>query len=359
MAEPDSKKIDSLLQQMVEEDKFSGTVLVHKNGDVIFEKAYGLACKRFNVPNTIETKFNIGSLNKLITKIAILQLLQRGLLDLNDYIGEYLPDYPKDIASKVKVRHLLSFKSGLGDYFNEKFPKVIGQLRKLDDFVELFIDDPLVFEPGEKELYSNAGYVVLGKIIEAISGTDYYDYVRENIYKPAGMNDTDHFELDFPTPNLATGYTQFTQCDQDGTIQRKIRRNNFYVIGTKGSSAGGGYSIVRDMMRFDQAIDNEVLLDAKHSNMVMRPIDANPDSKAKSAILAGGAPGLSALYFKFFEAGYTVFILSNYDPEDSEPLVKPIRGLFMPDEDEGRIVTLRKDEKYLFQSEQFNLKDQS
>jgi len=341
MTEPDTKKIDSLLQQMVEDDKFSGTVLVHKKGEVIFEKAYGLACKRFSVPNTIETKYNIGSLNKLITKIAILQLLQRGLLDLDDYVGKYLPDYPKDIASKVKVRHLLSFKSGLGDYFNEKFPKVIGQLRKLDDFVELFIDDPLLFEPGEKMHYSNAGYVVLGKIIEAISGMDYYEYVREKIYKPASMNDSDHFELDFPTPNLATGYTLNQQCNPDGTGQLQFRRNNFYLIGTKGSSAGGGYSTVRDMMRFDQAIDKEVLLDAKHSKMVMRPIDADPQSKSKSAILAGGAPGLTALYFKFFEVGYTVFIFSNYDPDDVEPLVQPIRSIFLPDEETGKIVTMR------------------
>jgi CubicO group peptidase (beta-lactamase class C family) len=330
---------------MADDDKFSGTILVHKKGDVVFENAYGLACKRFNVPNTIETKFNIGSLNKLITKISILQLLQKCFLDLDDYVGKYLPDFPIDIASKVKVRHLISFESGLGDYFNDKFPKVIGQLRKLDDFVDLFIDDPLLFEPGEKQHYSNAGYVVLGKIIEAITGIEYYDYVRENIYKPAGMNDSDHFELDFPTPNLATGYTQHTHSNQDGTNQLKIRRNNFYVIGTKGSLAGGGYSTVRGMMRFDQAIDKEVLLDSKHSNMVMRPLGANPDSKPKSAILAGGAPGLSGLYFKYFESGYTVFILSNYDPEDSEPLVKPIRGVFMPDEDVGRIVTMRKDEK--------------
>ncbi|MHA2027068.1 MAG: serine hydrolase domain-containing protein [Candidatus Thorarchaeota archaeon] len=341
MTEINLRKLEALLRKMADEDKFSGVALVHKNGEIVFEGAYGFACKRFSVPNTIETKFNIGSLNKLITKTAILQLLQRGLLDLDDLVGKYLPDFPKDIAEKVKIRHLISFTSGMGDYFNERFASAIGRLRKLDDFVELFIDDPLLFEPGEKKHYSNAGYVVLGKIIEAVSGMDYFDYIRENIYKPAGMDNSDHYELDSPTPNRATGYTRNSACCE--SIETG-RRNNFYLIGTRGSPAGGGYSTVRDLMKFDIAVDNEKLLDGRHSKMVMRPIGSSLDTKPKSAVLAGGAPGLIALYFKFFEFGHSVFVLSNYDPEDVEPMVTPIRSLFLPDEDKGKIVTMRKDE---------------
>ncbi|MFW9793530.1 MAG: serine hydrolase domain-containing protein [Candidatus Thorarchaeota archaeon] len=340
MRKINTQRLDTLLQDMADKDAFSGVALVHRRGDVVFEKAYGLACKTFNIPNANNTKFNIGSLNKIITKTAILQLLQRGLLNLDDFVGKYLPNYPKDIAEKVKIRHLVTFTSGLGDYFNERFPAALGSLRKLDDFVDLFIDDSLLFEPGEKRHYSNAGYVILGKIIEAVSGMDYYDYIRENIYKPAGMKDSDHYELDSIVPNRATGYTRQHKC---GTSEATQRKTNSYIIGTRGSPAGGGYSTARDLMRFDMAIDNALLLDEDHSKQVMRPIDA-PDSNPKSALLAGGAPGLCALYFKFFEMGYSVFILSNYDPEDVEPLVEPIRALFIPAEEEGKIVTIRDDD---------------
>jgi CubicO group peptidase (beta-lactamase class C family) len=326
---------------MVSEDKFSGVALVHKGGEVVFEKAYGLACKTFDVPNNIETKFNIGSLNKILTKTAILQLLQRGLLDLDDKVGQYLPDFPEDIATKVTIKQLITFTSGLGDYFNERFPDSIGRLRSLDDFIELFIDDPLLFEPGEKRHYSNAGYVVLGKIIEAISGMDYYDHIRENIYRPAGMNNSDHYERDQPIPDRATGYTRH---QPDGILHPTSRRANFYVIGTRGSPAGGGYSTARDLVSFDQAIDNDVLLDSKHSKMILRPIGSDLNSTPKMVVMAGGAPGLTALYFKFFHLGYTVFILSNYDPEDVEPLVEPIRTIFLPDVGEGKFVTMRDDD---------------
>ncbi|MFW9808235.1 MAG: serine hydrolase domain-containing protein [Candidatus Thorarchaeota archaeon] len=333
--------LDDLLQKMAEQDKFSGVALVHRNGDVMFEKAYGLACKTFNIKNNMNTKFNIGSLNKLITKTAILQLMQQGLVDLDDLVGKHLPEFRKDIAEKVKIRHLISFTSGLGDYFNEKFSSAIGQLRKLDDFVELFIDDPLLFEPGERRHYSNAGYVVLGKIIEAISGMDYYDYIRENVYRLAGMTDSDHYELDAPVENRATGYTRMSDCCAPETTER---RSNHFIIGSRGSPAGGGYSTAKDLMRFDLAIDNALLLDPERSKRVMRPIDA-PESDPKTAVLAGGASGLCALYFKFFELGYSVFILSNYDPQDVEPLVKPIRALFIPEEEEEREVVKFRDEK--------------
>jgi len=340
MEEINVEELDRILQEMVDEDKFSGVALVHRGGEIVFEKAYGLACKTFDVANNIDTKFNIGSLNKLITKTAILHLLQRGLLDLEDLVGKHLPDFPKEIAEKVKIRHLITFTSGMGDYFNERFPSVIGQLRKLDDFVDLFIEDPLLFEPGEKQHYSNAGYVVLGKIIESVSGMDYYDYIRENLYRPAGMDDSDHYELDVPVPNRAVGYTRNSDCCSSDSGER---RANHYIIGTRGSPAGGGYSTARDLMRFDLVIDNALLLDEEHSKRVMRPLDA-PDSKPKIAVMAGGAPGLCALYFKFFEKGYSVFILSNYDPEDVEPLVEPIRAIFIPEGEKGKIVTVRDDE---------------
>ncbi|MFW9769211.1 MAG: serine hydrolase domain-containing protein [Candidatus Thorarchaeota archaeon] len=328
MAEINTDGLDILLQKKVDEDRFSGVALVHRNGNIIFEKSYGLACKTFDVPINTETKFDIGSLNKLFTKTAILQLMQGGLLDPDDKVGKYLQDFPEEIAKKVTIRQLITFTSGMGDYFNERYEKSIGRLRSLDDFVNLFIEDPLLFEPGENRHYSNAGYVVLGKIIEAISGIDYYEYIRKNIYGPAGMNDSDHYERDLPIPNRATGYTRY---QPDGEIHPTDRRANFYLVGTRGSPAGGGYSTVRDLMRFDQAVENNVLLDPLHSKMVLRPLGSDTNLAPRVQVMAGGAQGLSAFYLKFFRMGYTVFLLSNYDPEDVEPLVELILRMFLPD----------------------------
>jgi D-alanyl-D-alanine carboxypeptidase len=338
ITEFDSIRFKALFQRYIEEDKFSGTVLVVKDNEVIFEKAYGVACKSFNVKNRIDTKFNIGSLNKLFTKIAILQLAQRGLLGIDDLVGKHLPNFREDIASKGTIRHLISFTSGLGDYFNEKFFASLGNLRKVDDFLPFFIDAPLLCEPGEERNYSNAGYVVLGKIIEAVSGQDYYDYIRENIYIPAGMENSDHYEIDSVVENRAIGYTRYML---DGIFHPTRRRRNFFLIGSRGSPAGGGYSTVYDMLNFDRALHQEILLDSNYLKMALMPLNANLNSKPRCMILAGGAQGLTALYMKFFETGYTVFVMSNYDPDDVEPLVDEIRSLLMPDNEEKSIVKLR------------------
>lgn len=337
MTDFNKKEFEGLFQTLVDADKFSGVVLVTKEDEIIFEKAYGYACKNFDVPNQLDTKFNIGSLNKVITKIAILQLLQKGKLTLDDLVGKHLPDFPKEIATKVKISHLISFTSGMGDYFNEKFTAGNGNLRTLDDFVPFFIDDPLLFEPGEKMEYSNAGYVVLGKIIEAVSGLDYYEYVKENIYKPAGMADSNHYEIDAIIPKLATGYTHHMP---DGSIHPSKRRTNYYIIGSRGSSAGGGQSTVYDLLKLDRAIANEVLLDKEHSGRVYIPLEMKPGTP-RVVGLAGGAPGLIALYLKFNFSGYTVFILSNYDPEDVEPVTKSIMDMFVPESERGKKSEIR------------------
>ena len=320
-------KIDTIhkyVQDLTSEDKFSGVVLLAKDGKEIFKEAYGLACRKFSVPNTTDTIFNIGSLNKIITKIAILQLMEKGRVSLDDKVGKFLPDFPSEIADKVTVTHLLTFTSGMGDYFNEKFQAAIGNLRSLDDFVKLFIDDPLSFVPGSDNQYSNAGFVVLGRIIEVASGQNYYDYVREHIYKPAGMMNTDHYEIDYPIQNLATGYTvaESLCCGHSGEL-----RNNYYHIGTKGSSAGGGHSTAEDLLRFSNAIRNAVLLSPEYSDKVFKPTNGDPSMKLPAAILAGGAPGLSSFLMIYFDLGFVAIILSNRDPEFVEPIFKKIHEI--------------------------------
>lgn len=186
------KDIEAYLKTLAATDQFSGAVLIAKNGKPIFEQAYGLASKAFNVPNRVDTKFNLASINKMFTAVAIAQLVEQGKLSFDAPVIKYLPDYPnKAVAEKVTIHQLLTHTSGLGDYFNEKFEAKKSRLRAVQDYFSLFVDDPLRFEPGTKWRYSNAGFIVLGAIIEKVSGQDYFDYVREHIFKPAGMNNTD------------------------------------------------------------------------------------------------------------------------------------------------------------------------
>src|SRR2546423_3793146 len=246
------KETETYLNQAVAEDAFSGAVLIAKNGKPIFEKAYGLANKSTSTPNNVDTKFNLGSINKSFTSVAIAQLAQQGKLSFNDPISKYLPDYPnKTVASKVTIHQLLTHTSGMGMYFNEEFMKRRASLKTLTDILPLFVNDALAFEPGEKMEYSNSGYVVLGLIIERVTKQNYFDYVREHIFKPAGMMNTDSYELDQKVPNLAIGYTSMGPT---GRPELGPRQENTPHMTGRGSSAGGGYSTLGDMLKFGQAL---------------------------------------------------------------------------------------------------------
>lgn len=322
------RRLDRFVQKRVDADEFSGCVLVAEDEKPVFRKAYGFASKRFNVPNLIDTKFNLGSCNKIFTRLATFQLAQRGKLSFEDCVSKHLPDYPSQVADRVTVNHLLSHTSGMGDYFNERFDASRHRLRTVDDFVSLFINDPLSFEPGEKTQYSNAGYVVLGKIVEVASGQDYYEYVRKRIYKPAGMNDSDHYEMDVPVPNLAMGYTRMDENEQ---IRQGPRRNSVFHLGVKGSPAGGGYSTVDDMLRFCIALCGHKLLNPEYTELMLQPrrMRTGEEAKLRRFGHAGGAPGVGAVFTMFLDLGYISVVLSNYDPEAMQAIDRKIDEMIL------------------------------
>lgn len=287
---------------LVEKDEFSGVVLVAEGEKPLFHEAYGMASREYNVPNLKTTRFNLGSINKFITEIAIEQLAARGMLSLDDKIGKYLPDYPNpDAAAKVTVRQLVEMTSGIGDFFGDKFdatPK--GRIRDLEDYLQFFAEDSLLFEPGTDSQYSNGGYVVLGLIIEKASGNTYFDYVRDNICAVAGMNDTEHLEADVPVANVASGYTRkWGGGGEDGAYWR----NNIYHRPARGSSAGGGYSTAEDLVR---------LVGAVRSGKIPAP-ERWRLAAAQGGALAGGAPGMNA-FLGTVGDDYVIVVLSNYDP---------------------------------------------
>ncbi len=287
--------VKGFLEDRTRADKFSGVVLVAKGPRVVFEEAYGFADRDEKIPNRTDTKFNLGSINKIFTRVAIHQLARQGKLSLDDPIRKFLPDYPNaEAAAKVRVRQLLNMASGIGDFFGDRYdaaPKE--KILTLRDYLPLFADKPLEFEPGTSNKYSNGGYLVLGLIIEKLSGVDYYAYVRENIFKPCGMTNTDAFPRDAGTPNLARGYTRESEAAGGARIP------NFSTLPGRGSSAGGGYSTAGDILKFVLAVqDKRIVL---------------PDA-ASGIGVAGGAPGINSVLEWDPQNGAIIIVLTNFDP---------------------------------------------
>jgi CubicO group peptidase (beta-lactamase class C family) len=311
--------LENYLSKLAAEDEFSGVVLVAKKDQHLFEKAYGLASKEFGVANRVDTKFNLGSINKVITQIAIAQLAAAGKLTYSDKLGKILSDYPnRQAAEKVTVKQLLTMTSGIGDFFGDKFDAISkDSLRSNKDYLPLFASDPLLFEPGSKNQYSNGGYVVLGAIIEKVSGQSYYDYVRQNIFAPAGMTNTDSFSTNDLVSNLAQGYTREGVEGND----KKLRRNNVLSRPARGSAAGGGYSTAEDMLKLSLALQTGKL----KSVDVDSPNGQSP--KPRSFGFAGGAPGINANVEINVENGFTIVVLSNYDPPSATSVGQRIRSL--------------------------------
>ena len=317
--------LDHYLDNLVSKDQFSGTVLIAKDGKPFYTRAEGLASKRFNVPNKLDTKFNLGSMNKMFTGVAIMQLVEQGKVSVDDPVGKYLPDLPRpQIAQKVTIHHLLTHTSGMQDYWDEVYDAHWWEIKTVSQLAELIFDDSLLFEPGTGFHYSNSGPIVLGMVIEAVTGQDYYDYVRERIYQPAGMINTDCYEMDTPIPNLAIGYTKMTgggTPTPDGSW-----RNNLFMHVIKGGPAGGGFSTVEDLLSFDIALRSNKLI-SKESFDTLTTGKTQMGPEGMYAYLfqdktvnghrivghGGGAAGINANLDMYLGSGYTVAVMANYD----------------------------------------------
>src|ERR1044071_6167279 len=233
----ESELITSLrkrVDELVAADLFAGAVLVAKDGKTVFAQAYGLTDREKKTPNTLKTRFRVGSMNKMFTAVATLQLVQNGKLDLKAPFGNYLTDYPnKDLASKVTIEQMLSHTGGTGDIFGPEFDKNRLELKTLQDYVKLYGNRAVQYEPGSRRQYSNYGFLLLGVLIEKVSGQTYYDYVRDHIYKPAGMTGSGSEPEEQTVADRSAGYMR----SDDGGWQR-----NTDTLPYRGTSAGGGYS---------------------------------------------------------------------------------------------------------------------
>jgi D-alanyl-D-alanine carboxypeptidase len=309
--------------ELAAKGEFSGTVLVARDGKVVLEKAWGLADREAGARSTVDTKFRIGSMNKMFTAVATLQLVEAGKLALDDTIGEHLPDYPnEEVASKVTVRHLLTHTGGTGDIFGAVFEQNRLKLRRHGDYVKLYGSNLLGFEPGARFEYSNYGFVLLGAVIEAASGQSYYDYVREHVFRPAGMTATDSLPESTDVPKRATGYMRFPP----GAPWEP----NTNTLPWRGTAAGGGYSTVRDLMRFAQALSSGKLISKaslaeatrEHRQQYGYGFGVQGAGPLRSYGHGGGAPGMNGELRVYPRLGYVIVGLSNLDPPAASQLVE-------------------------------------
>jgi CubicO group peptidase (beta-lactamase class C family) len=313
-AAPDTAKIKAFLEEQARAGRFSGTALVAKDGKPLLLESAGLASKRFKAPNNADTKFNLGSLNKSFTAVAMLQLVEAGLVGIDDPIGKYLDMFPKEVGEKVKVRHLLDMSSGWGDYWeNPYFLRHKDELRTVADHMAFIKDMPLDFEPGTKSQHSNTGFEVAGAIIEKVTGVDYFAYIRNKIYRPAGMTDTDSYDRDGPAGNLAVGYTNMHPLAGNTT---DFRWENTYLLSPRGTPAGGGYSTAGDMLKYDTALRGDKLLGTAYVDFLNSRFQGkigDPFTPRGVQRSAGGANGVSTFLGRDLRYGYTIIVLTNLD----------------------------------------------
>lgn len=312
-------------------DRFSGAVLIARDGKPIMVEAYGFADRYHHKPNSPKTQFRIGSAGKLFTTVAVLQLAQAGKLDLKAPIRRYITDYPNaDLANKATVGNLLSHTGGTGDFFGPEFVAHIDQLRNPKDYIDTFGSRPPVFEPGAKRDYSNFGFMILGRIVEVVSGLPYDRYVAANIFAPAGMTASGFRPESAKLKSRAVAYTEIGGLVKPVTQEslaeyRAIHGSGFMEF--RGGPAGGGYSTVEDLLKFSNALNMGRLLSAEYLNILTKGrvmmLDGSlagydyggrlPDGR-RFIGHAGSAPGQCANFRHYPNNGYTIIILENRDP---------------------------------------------
>lgn len=253
----------------------------------------------------------------MFTATAALQLVQQSRLDLQAPVGAILPGYPEPAtAAKVTIHHLLSHTSGLGNFWGPEFDAHRQELRTCSDYVDLFGSRPPEFEPGSRYAYSSFGYILLGRILEVVSGMDYYELVRTSVFIPSGMLATDSLPETAHVPGRATGYMRVPEG----------WRPNTETLPYRGTPAGGGYSTVGDLDRFATALMDQRLLDADYTGLLKTgKVDAGEGSRYGYGFMeevdqgrrrighAGSAPGMACLFFVYPEEDWRVTVLSNRD----------------------------------------------
>lgn len=266
-----------LLGKKSNNNEFSGVVLIKKGDEEIFSGSYGYANRSWRIKNSLETRFRIGSISKMFTALAIMQLIEKGKFDLDTSIVKYLSLEDTKIPEEVTIHSLLTHTSGISDYFDENgsddeweklwSEKPIYTVKTLSDYIQLFAYDEPKYKVGEKFQYNGAGYILLGLVIEKASGVTYFDYVRKNIFSKLNMKNTDFISLDEVYDNVAEGYEPVE--DKEGNII--LWKRNIYTATPTAASDGGATSTASDLIHFIQSLRSREILGEDMTKKILTP----------------------------------------------------------------------------------------
>ena len=324
-----ARQIEALVARHAELDLFSGTVLVADHGKIVYAGAHGEANKDHRIPNRLDTRYNIGSIGKTFTAVAIMQLVEAGKLRLDDKLSKFLPDFPFPEKDTITIQQLLNHSSGLGDYMEHAdYKRTMPGIDAIADILPLVYTQKPLFAPGERFGYSNSGMVVLGAVIEKASGLSYPDYLQRHVFAPVGMKDSHLAQEDDVLANRSIGYI----AKPDGGYRANVREI------MPASADGGLRTTAPDLLRFDQALNGNALLNAESRQRMFTPFGPAPFyasgwfTKRVEGHLAvghgGGAPGINAEFRRYPDDGLAVIVLSNYDM-GATPLAEAIeKALF-------------------------------
>lgn len=315
--------IDSLLDRASAMDLFSGNVAIAEHGRVAYARSIGLADRTAKIANERTTRFALGSITKLFTRVLVLQVVREGRLSWDATVGSVLDGFSPEVAEHVTVRQLFDHTSGLGQYFDlPGFREDTTAIAGPSDLFAWIRQQPLDFSPGARAMYSNSGYVLLAAMLEKVEGKRYEQLLRERILRPLEMQSTGVTYRQSRVEGKAIGYLS----NMPGALRDNLDLN---IVG---AGDGGIYSTVDDLVKFDQSLaeDHRLLSDAEKLTLVNEPLFPRQftswdEFRHEGRIaLGGGAPGVSAVYGHDMASGRTVIVLSNYDEGSAEEIFRRI-----------------------------------
>ena len=326
-------RVEQFARARAEADSLSGIVVVASGDRQLLRYATGYADRSRQAAVDGDTRFNLASLDKFFTRIAIRQLQQQGRLSMDDVVGKHLPDYPNQrVRREVTIRHLYEMRSGMGDFGSDDYATMrarLSELRTLRDYLPLFVDDSLAFPPGTRTRYSNASYVVLGLIIERVTGDTYYDYVQRHIFDVAGMRRSGYFAPTSGDRNTAIGYTANPLARAAADAAAGTRAPNTALLAARGSSSGGGYSTANDLLALGRAVMGHELLDRAHSDSLLDlTFPTLPGVRVGG--WAGGDAGVNTVFY-LHSTGHVLLVLSNYDPPSATVFRRQFWDAWLPE----------------------------